>query len=83
MGKQYRIEALPDHPETEPRVIPSLPVIVGGIGSHDLDLVLKVPLVRCQRIWAGWERGEENNMTPARDPKLSFWKVSGGLKPEA
>ena len=41
-GKQYPIEALPDHPEAEPTVLHSLPVIIGGIGSHDMDVVLTV-----------------------------------------
>ncbi len=41
-GKQYPVEALPDHPEAEPTVLHTLPTIIGGIGSHDMSLVLKV-----------------------------------------
>ena len=41
-GKQVPIEALPDHPEAEPTVLHTLPTIIGGIGSHDMSVVLKV-----------------------------------------
>ena len=41
-GKQYPIESLPDHPEAEPTVLHTLPTIIGGIGSHDMSVVLNV-----------------------------------------
>ena len=41
-GRQYPVESLPDHPEAEPTVLHSLPVIIGGIGSHDMSVVLNV-----------------------------------------
>jgi len=40
-GRQYAIEELPDHPEAQPTVLHALPPIIGGVGSHDMSLLLK------------------------------------------
>ncbi|MSS71478.1 MAG: hypothetical protein EXS64_08305 [Candidatus Latescibacteria bacterium] len=41
-GRQYPVEELPAHPEAEPTMVQSIPVILRGGIAHDISILLKV-----------------------------------------